>query len=240
MQLFLFPFAGGSARSFRDLAGSLSGCCSPVPCDTPTSNRLFFDAPEALTIRQMAARQATRLASIRQPFAIFGHSMGALVAFETARRLRRMGAVLPSVIILSAHRAPHLPPERAPLSQLPDSEFDRRLADYSGTPRAVLQDAETMDLFRRLLRRDFAACESYRMQDEPPLDIPALCLGGNEDPDVAPEHLSAWSDHFTMPVGLGMLPGGHFYFAKADAGQAVANHIKSALRQLPVIQARAA
>lgn len=238
MQLFLFPYAGGSSRSFRGWPEALSDCCDAIPCDTPSGHHPFRDPPEALTIRQMAERQAARLARHPGPFAIFGHSMGALVAFETARRLRRMGAALPDLLILSAHRAPHLPPSHPPLHRLPDADFDARLADYSGTPDEVLRDAEMMDLFRPLLRRDFAACETYRLSEEPPLPIPALCLGGTEDPDIPPEDLSAWSRHFIPAVGLGLLPGGHFYFS--NALPALTAHIKGMMSRLTVQSAQAA
>ncbi|WP_166461997.1 thioesterase II family protein [Paracoccus alkanivorans] len=227
MQLFLFPYAGGSSRSFRGWPEALSGCCDAIPCDTPCTSRPYIDPPEPLTIQDMAMRQAMRLARHPGPFAIFGHSMGALVAFETACHLRRMRAPMPRLLILSAHRAPHLPSRRDALHMLPDADFDARLATYSGTPDEVLQDAEMMELFRPLLRRDFAACENYRLTSGPPLDIPALCLGGTEDPDIPPEDLSAWSQHFTRLPGLGLLPGGHFYFRDSFPAQVM--HIKGAL-----------
>lgn len=238
MQLYLFPYAGGSSRSFRGWPQALSGCCEAIPCDTSCDSRPFLDPPKALTIRQMAERQAIRLAGHPGPFAIFGHSMGALVAFETARHLRRMGAAMPDLLILSAHRAPHLPSRRQPLHDLPDAEFDARLADYSGTPNEVLQDAEMMDLFRPLLRRDFAACETYRLIAEPPLPVPVLCLGGTEDPDIPGEDLSAWSQHFASSLGLGMLPGGHFYFR--NSLPALNIHIKGMMSRLTLHDARAA
>ena len=230
MQLFLFPYAGGSSRSFHGWPEALSGCCDAIPCDTPCASRPYIDPPEVLTIQDMAIRQAMRLARHPGPFAIFGHSMGALVAFETARHLRRMRARTPRLLILSAHRAPHLPSEHDALHKLPDADFDARLATYAGTPGEVMQNAELMDLFRPVLRRDFMACETYRLTSEPPLDIPALCLGGTEDPDIPPEALSAWSQHFTQLPGLGLLPGGHFYFRDALPAQVM--HIKCALSGL--------
>lgn len=156
--------------------------------------------------------------------------MGALVAFETVRQLRRMGAALPDLLILSAHRAPHLQRSRPPLHRLPDADFDAKLAGYSGTPDEVLQDPEIMDLFRPLLRRDFAACETYHFTEEPPLPIPALCVGGTEDFDVLPEDLSAWSPHFIPTLRLQLLPGGHFYFA--DAAPDLHAHIRNVISQI--------
>lgn len=212
MQLFLFPHAGGSARSFAGLAGALAAHCQVTACDTPDRGRTYVDPPEALSIQQMAARHAERLARQTGPFAIFGHSMGALAAFETARALRRMGAAPPRLLVLSAHRAPHLDLRRDALHRLDDAAFDARLARYSATPAEVLGNAEMMDLFRPILRRDFAACETYRMAAEPPLDIPALCLGGEDDPDVPQGDLAAWSCHFRTAPITRLLPGGHFYF----------------------------
>lgn len=146
-----------------------------------------------------------------RPFALFGHSMGALVAFELARTLRRQGIRQPVRLFLSGHRAPHLRDRRPPMHALPDDEFRLALRGLGGTPDEVLGHQELMDLVAPTLRADFQLCETYAWRDEPPLDVPFTIFGGREDPNVAPEELEAWRKQTNAPARVEMLRGDHYY-----------------------------
>jgi len=145
------------------------------------------------------------------PFALYGHSMGALVCFEFARLLRRQGFPLPKGLFVSGHRAPQLPAPHAPLYDLPRAEFLSRLHSMGGTPDDVLGNPELMEIFVPLLRADFELCETYRYSEDAPLDCRIACFGGLEDPRVKREDLSAWRAQTTTPFHLRFLPGGHFF-----------------------------
>ncbi len=215
MQLFILPYAGGSARSYCAWPKALETVCMAIPLNTPDSGRPYIDPPEPLTIQDMAQRYAQKFASATSPFCIFGHSMGALVAFETARCLRRMSKPMPELIFASAHRPPHQPMDRELLHTLPDHLFDERLAHYSGTPDEILGNAEMMDFVRPTLRRDFKACETYCFKEGEPLDVRLLSIGGEEDKEVPTADLQGWGKHTHRFLGTRILPGGHFYFRNA-------------------------
>jgi surfactin synthase thioesterase subunit len=146
-----------------------------------------------------------------KPFAIFGHSLGALIAFEVARALRRAQAPAPVAICLAAHRAPQLPPLRAPIHQLPDAAFIDEIRRLQGTPAAVLANRELMAFLLSTLRSDFQACDTYVCAPEPPLASPLFVFGGTEDEEVGEAALERWREQTVAAFSLQMLPGTHFF-----------------------------
>lgn len=155
-------------------------------------------------------------------FALFGHSLGALIAFELAHRLRRQAAREPAYLIVSSLRAPHLHAEsnRAarPMHQLPDEELlrtvDRR---FGGIPAQIAADREFLALFCPVLRADLAIAETYAFVPKPPLECPILALGGTEDPEVPLCDLMAWETCTKGRFSWQLFPGGHFYLRDAAA-----------------------
>jgi medium-chain acyl-[acyl-carrier-protein] hydrolase len=145
-----------------------------------------------------------------KPFAFFGHSMGALLAFEVARKLRRERLRGPLGLFISARRAPQL--EAEPMTyNLPEAEFMDELRRLNGTPREVLENAEMLQLMLPILRADFEVCQTYEYNYEPPLDCPIRAFGGTQDADVPAEHLEAWREQTTASFLLRMLHGDHFF-----------------------------
>lgn len=146
-----------------------------------------------------------------RPFAIFGHSMGALVAYEVTRALRRAGLRTPVRLFVSGHRAPQLLDRRPPLHLLRGEAFLDALRALDGTPEEVLQHAELMSLVEPLLRADFQLCETYVHREERPLDVPLSVFGGEQDANVDRDELEAWRNTSTAPMTLRVFPGGHLY-----------------------------
>jgi medium-chain acyl-[acyl-carrier-protein] hydrolase len=145
------------------------------------------------------------------PFAFFGHSMGALVAFALARELRRMDAPEPELLMVSGRRAPQRPDRDPPIHALPEQDFLREIRELNGTPEAVLRNEELLQLLIPILRADFTLCETYEYTPEAPLNCPIAAFGGIEDADVPPDDIAAWSDQTTSSCSVRMFPGGHFY-----------------------------
>jgi medium-chain acyl-[acyl-carrier-protein] hydrolase len=145
------------------------------------------------------------------PVVLFGHSMGALTAFELARELRRLGGPMPIRLIVSGRAAPHLPARRKPLYLLPDREFRTELKALGGTPAAVLDNDELMAAFLPTLRADFAAHETYEYAEEPPLDCPILAVAGAADTVASPDDVRAWERHTMAAFDARVLPGDHFF-----------------------------
>lgn len=155
------------------------------------------------------------LPHLDQPFAFFGHSMGALVSFELARQLRKSYGLTPIHLFVSGHRAPQLLLPDAPIHALPEAEFIEKLRNMNGTPIKVLEHAELMELTLPALRADFAVCETYSYISEPPLDCPITAYGGLKDNRVSHGQLEAWRAQTSDSFTLQLFPGDHFFLHSA-------------------------
>lgn len=147
-----------------------------------------------------------------KPYALFGHSMGAVTAFELARRLRREGRPAPIHLFVSGCYPPSLLHPRANrTSALTDHEFIEKLKEYNGVPEEVLQEPELMQFFLPMLRADFELFETYSYADGEQLDCPITSFGGLSDPKVDHEHVLGWHKHTKGNFDSHMLPGDHFF-----------------------------
>ena len=155
------------------------------------------------------------LPHLDKPFAFFGHSMGASIGFELARRLRRESAPLPAHLFLSGRRAPQIPDTTQPHHALPEPEFLRKVRNLNGTPLEILDNPELMQLMIPILRADFAVCETYDYRPEPPLACPVSAFGGLQDQEVSSEDLAGWAEQTSAAFILRMLPGDHFFLHTA-------------------------
>ena len=146
-----------------------------------------------------------------QPFAFFGHSMGAAVAFELARLLRRRDRPLPRILVASGARAPRFRHRHVPSPEPSEAEFMEALRRLQGTPPEVLDNPSLMQLILPALREDAAIYRNYIYSEEAPLDCPIRAYGGEQDPNVSRAHLEAWAFETTSSFAVRVFPGGHFY-----------------------------
>jgi len=215
LRLFCFPYAGGSSLTFRGWEAHLPATVELCPIELPGRGlRLQEPAFERLAPLAEATVQAL-LPYLDKPFALFGHSMGALLSFEVARRLRRMGQE-PGQLFVSGRRAPQWPDPDPPIHALPEAEFIAELRRLNGTPAAVLENRELMQLLLPTLRADFAVLDTYGYEPEPPLSCPIVAFGGLQDPDVTCEMLEAWRQQTCSGFSLQMLPGDHFFLHRVQ------------------------
>jgi medium-chain acyl-[acyl-carrier-protein] hydrolase len=211
--LFCLPYAGGSALTvFRSWAQQLPDTIELRLLELPGRGGRIREP----VMNRWESLLDDVLATVRRqtggPCALYGHSLGALLAFECARRLRRDGGPEVVELFVSGHRAPHLPPPVPPIHDLPRARFIDRLRDYDATPEAVLQNAELMDLFEPILRADFAVAERYVFVDNNgPLGCPIVVFGGRGDPHADLAALYAWERHTTAWCSVRVYPGGHFF-----------------------------
>jgi medium-chain acyl-[acyl-carrier-protein] hydrolase len=217
VRLFCFPYAGGGAGVFRRWAAQLPAgielCAVQLPGREGRLRERAFDRMTHL----VSALAAALRSDLDRPFAFFGHSLGALVAFELARRLRREGRSGPVHLFASGRRAPQLGTIGPPRHDLPEAQFREALRHLGGTPREVLDNDELMDLLSPTVRADFAVAETYRYEPGAPLDCPITVLGGQEDPNNPPDRLHAWAEHTHADFRVRMAPGGHFFLHSATA-----------------------
>jgi medium-chain acyl-[acyl-carrier-protein] hydrolase len=214
--LFCFPYAGGGSLAFRTWANDLSPSVAVCPANLPGRERRLSETPFTHTQSLVEAIAEAILPYLDMPFAFFGHSMGAIISFELARHLRRRGGPMPSHIFVSGRRAPQLKVKDSVTYNLPEAEFAEELRRLNGTPRAVLENAELMQLVIPLLRADFEVCQTYQYTDEPPLNCPISAFGGLQDQEVSSEMVEAWREQTNGPFRMWMLPGDHFFINSAQ------------------------
>jgi len=210
VRLFCFPFAGGGAAAYREwlVAAPWLDVC---PVEIPGRGERFSEAPQDKLQAMVAVVEAAIDTALDIPFAFFGHSMGALVAFELARRLRAKSRPLPLHLFVSAHRAPQLPRTRRDRATLPAAELREDLQSLNGSERRGLDNEELFELFLPVLRADLAACESYAYENEAPLPCSISVFGGNADAEVSCADLEAWQVHTLASFSVDLFAGGHFF-----------------------------
>jgi medium-chain acyl-[acyl-carrier-protein] hydrolase len=152
-----------------------------------------------------------------KPFAFFGHSMGALIAFELARKLRGEYGIVPAHLFVSGRHAPQLPDADPITYNLEEAEFIEELRRLNGTPREILENPELMQLMGPALRADFQVCQTYVYTDSSRLRCPITVFGGLKDNDVTREYLQPWRDHTSVSFTLRLLPGDHFFLHSSEA-----------------------
>lgn len=181
------------------------------PVELPGRGARLCEEPFRTIVPMVTAIESGLRPLMDRPFGLFGNSMGALIAFELARRLVRSGGPRPAFVSVAANAAPHIPLRGRPMHDLPEEEFLRELRAMGGTPVEVFADRELLAIVLPALRADLAVCETYQHEIGPPLSCSILAFGGESDPFIPPHQIEAWSLHTVSSFACTMLPGGHFF-----------------------------
>ncbi|MEZ4734839.1 MAG: alpha/beta fold hydrolase [Caldilineaceae bacterium] len=215
LRLFCFHFAGGSASVYRTWPAALAPICPDVEVcavQLPGRENRLREAPFTQIGPLVTALLTALRSELDRPFALFGHSMGALVAYELAQTLQYMGGPQPTHLLVSGRRAPSLPDPLPPLHVLPTDDMLRAIGRrYGNLPDLLLQDAELKAIYAPLLQADFSVVETYQPSTLTPLTCPLSVFGGDADPIATEVELQAWRPLTRSHFALHLLPGGHFY-----------------------------
>ena len=212
VRLLCFPYAGGAASLYRGWADGMPSEIEVLPVQPPgRESRLREPSLRDMDSLADALERGLAAELDRGPYALFGHSLGALSAYELARRRRDAGRPEPVHLLVSAHSAPQLPWEDEPLHDMPSDRFRERLRELQGTPAEVLDHPELMELVEPMLRADFQLNETYRHRPGPPLTCPITAFGGVGDEDVPRRKLEPWAELTRGPFRLETIAGGHFF-----------------------------
>ncbi len=232
LRLLCFPYAGGGALVYRQWAASMPEEIDVLPVQLPGRERRLREPPFTRVEPLVEAAVQGLAPYLDRPFAIFGHSVGALVGYEVVQRLRRDHGLEPVHLLVSARRAPQLPPDSEDDYKLSDPELIERLREFNGTPAEVLEHPELMELMLPLLRADFELNDTYEPIAHPSLECPVTAFGGLEDDELPRDELEAWSGVTGGSFRLRLFPGDHFYLNQHRSRliQAVAEDL---LRGLP-------
>jgi medium-chain acyl-[acyl-carrier-protein] hydrolase len=217
LRLFCFPFAGGGAQTFRTWHESLPPSVEVCVVQPPGRETRMRETPFSSVFPMVEALAPAIIPFLDKPFVFFGHSMGAILAFELARQLRREKRPLPECLIVSARVAPQVPIPRAPIHNLPQAEFIAGLKALNGTPKEVLEDESLMGLITPLLKADLAVHEAYAYQAELPLACDIFAFGGLQDAEAGREAVLAWREQTARKFLVRMVPGDHFFINSAQA-----------------------
>ncbi|GAA3362882.1 thioesterase II family protein [Saccharopolyspora gregorii] len=214
-RLVCFPHAGGAASYYFSVAKRLAPAIEVLAVQYPGRQDRRTE-PCADSVQELAEQVLDQLRPWSdQPLALFGHSMGASVAFEVARRLEESGTP-PRALFASGRTAPARTRNEG-VHALPDDEFLDALRELDGTESAALESEELMKLALPALRADYRIAETYAYRPGPPLHCPLHVLLGVDDPKVSADEARDWAAHTTGAFRFHPFPGGHFYLnAESD------------------------
>ncbi|HEX7942505.1 MAG TPA: alpha/beta fold hydrolase, partial [Gemmatimonadaceae bacterium] len=205
------PYAGGGASTYRGWPAHLPADIEVAAVQLPGREERLRE-PAFTSASELCTQLARVLAPyLDRPFALFGHSMGGLVAFELTRRLRTIEGLSPVRLFVSAHCGPRKAYCLPPVTGMPDRELLQLIRRLGGTRDEVLQDGDVMRLMLPLLRADLMICETYKYVAAEPLDCPISAFGGIFDEVVRRADVLAWAAETAGGFQARMFPGGHFF-----------------------------
>jgi len=215
MKLFAIPYAGGNSYCYRPLSAAVHNEIQWETLELPGRGKRLGEVLLG-TIEDIAADVLKQIENQRfSAFALFGHSMGGLVAHRVAMMIqsnsRRAHAL--THLILSGCRPPQFLDRGEGRASLSRGELIIAIEKLGGLPAVIRQDEEMMAFFEPILRADFGAVDQYRVDKPICLDVPGMVLSGRDDQEVTSEHISGWRGAFNRTPEFHELPGQHFYFA---------------------------
>lgn len=233
VRLLCFPHAGGAAYAFQAWPGYLPPDVEVCALQLPGRGLRLPETPPTGIDQVIGPLWEAFQALPHTPVAFFGHSLGALVAFEFARQLRSRNVPLLHLFVSGAS-APQLPDREPPIHHLSDRNFISAVRQrYGALPEEILRDNKMMAIFLPALRADFTIAETYRNVGGPVLECPITAFGGDQDGSVTLLELAAWREQTCRPFSLSVFPGDHFFVdsAREPVLKRVATDLERSLRE---------
>ncbi len=211
-RLFLFPWAGGGPSGYRRWTEAIPRRTEAWAVQPPGREARLDTAAYADLSSHVEEFVGNATSILDRPYVMFGHSMGAMVAWESARALQRNSLPPPTTVFLSGCTPLHQIERDGPdVSALPTEQFKKVVGALGGTPAELLENEEVMQLFLPTLRADFSAVHHYTYRDGPPVDADLVVLGGASDSEASAVQLVGWQELTTGRTEITMFPGNHFF-----------------------------
>jgi surfactin synthase thioesterase subunit len=226
------PYAGGSASAYRSWSAALPEGIEICPIELAGRGKRFQEPPcrDLGGLVQDLSHELRPLLDV--PFAIFGHSMGALLTYLLALRLHKDNVPGPVQLFLSGRRAAHLASRVRSFHDATDPELLGYLQSLNDLPQEILQNPGLLAMILPIFRADLAMLDTYTHQNEPPLDCPICALAGSEDPSANIEEVQAWRA-YTTPAKFSfyLLPGDHFFLNRPEFMSTICGRLEQLLQQ---------
>lgn len=208
--LFCLPFAGGGASAFGAWIKELREAHIVVcPIQLPGREEKIMEAPYT-DMKELIRDLLEQIEQFRDyEIYLFGHSMGAKLAYEVAKGLEQEQIKVRKLIV-SGSRVVHIP-EPNPICRLPDKEFEEEIARFEGTPKEILENKELLAFFLPMLRADFTMDETYYVDEIRKLNCPIVAFGGIDDQEADEAAISRWTEYTDNDFGYQMFSGNHFF-----------------------------
>ncbi|GAF82156.1 unnamed protein product [marine sediment metagenome] len=235
IRLFCFPYAGGGASVFRSWVNRLPSDIETIGIQMPGLESRIMEPPVetiAMVVEMLVPEMHSKL---DKPFALFGHSLGALISFELTRSLRVRYGLQPLHMFVAGIRAPQILDKNSPIHGLPETDFLKELQRrYSGIPEEILENPDILQLVLPGLRASFKMYECYEYMEGHPLNCDITAFGGYEDKVATTEDLEAWRRQTNRSFSLQMLPGNHFFITSEQQHflQTLSGELTKVLAQL--------
>jgi medium-chain acyl-[acyl-carrier-protein] hydrolase len=215
-RILCLPDAGGRAAMFREWRNLFPAEIETVPVELPGHGTRYREPP-LTRIDSAISAIAEALHFDETPISLFGHSMGALLAFELAWELKASKRNI-NTLFISGHPAPHLPWTKPLISHYDQKTFGRALVETFGADVALLSNEDLLAMAYPTLRADFEMVETYIFQSRGPLACPISVFGGDQDREASEDELTAWQEHTFSRFQLRTLPGNHNFIHDSRAG----------------------
>ena len=231
--LVCFPWAGGGASPYRRFVPHLPGTIELFAIQYPGREDRFIDE-KFHHMEQLVEEIVSDLQTIiDRPLIFFGHSMGALVAYEVAHALKIRNKIEPKMLIASGSGAPHLESKFVRCGSTDDDDvFIEDLRLLGGTPQEILDDPDIIRMLLPILRADYQVLESYAREIASPLSCPVISCTGQEDRSVTDETLDAWGQYSTVYYSHHWFEGGHFYLCSPVLAKSMVEWIFSVSKKM--------
>lgn len=216
LRLVCFPHAGASTMTYYPWRSALAGRIEVCVVDSPGRVGRPDDPPVSTVAELLSVIEQRARPLLRPPYVLYGHSLGALLAFETARRLSAQG-LAPALLVVSGRNGPAVPAAIAPIHGLPDEQFLQGLEQMDSSMTALRDQPELAQLFLPTLRSDLKLAETYEYHDGPPLSCPVLSVQGEDDPMVSRSGVATWATHTTGRCAFRWMPGEHMFHLAGGA-----------------------
>jgi medium-chain acyl-[acyl-carrier-protein] hydrolase len=211
LRLVCFPYAGGGVPTFRQWITAFPSDYELTIVQLPGRGSFLREKPFVEMDLLIPDLVRVLEPDLNRPYAFFGHSLGALIAYEIVRILQNRGIHQLIHLFVSGRGAPHVPDSNPPIYHLPDSQFIDKIYQFNGTPQEILANQELMQIFLPILRADFTLNETYKYRPGKLLTCPVTAFGGDRDGRVPYESLQAWKSLTTGRFHSIICPGDHFF-----------------------------